>query len=258
MSHGTTSGAACDDVTEASDLSLVRTARADDPRDRERATTELAQRYTPLVRSLAHRHHRSGGPDHDDVVSIGNVGLLKAIRDFELGRGVPFAAYAKAKVRGEILRWFRDSRYALHVPRTLHETFMQVRQVQGSLTPVLGREPSVDEVAETLGIPSESVIEALAVNSAERARTAQLASTLHDHAVTAGFDLPEVELQSALAALDDRTRLVLHRRYWMGDSQREIGEDLGVSQAHVSRIELAGLRTLREHLGTATPAPVAA
>lgn len=214
----------------------------------EASMDELTRRYLPLVRATARRHHRSGGPDHDDVVSIANVGLLKAVRDYDLDRDVPFAAYAKAKVRGEVLRWFRDSRYAVHVPRTLHETFMQTRQASAHLTTTLGREPTVDEVAAELGASVEEVLEAMAVSSVERARTSQLAASLHGDMAATDQQLPEVELRAALTALPGRTRLVLYRRYWEGVAQREIGDELGVSQAHVSRIERAGLATLRDAL----------
>ncbi len=212
----------------------------------EAARRELLDRYRPLLWSLAGRFAAHGRSSRDDLVSSGVEGLLKAVRDFDAARGVPFAAYARAKVHGEMLRWLRDTRYAVHVPRPLHETFMRVRQVEGDLASTLGRPPSVGEVAAALGLGDDEVVEALAVGSADRARTAELVRAMGVEVDAVGTD---VDLQRALARLPARARVVLHRRYWVGATQAEVAREVGVSQGQVSRIEQRSLAQLRDLLG---------
>lgn len=236
-------------IDAMTDRDLVARCHAGDPTGTARG--ELVARYQPLVRSLASKLDLRGGNTRQDIVSVGQVGLLKAIRDFDLDRGTPFPAYAVAKVRGEMFRWFRDSRYAVHVPRPLHELSMQVRRAAGDLTMQFGRDPTVDEIADELGVDSSQIVEALAVSSAERARSAQLVAGLADAALAERSDLPEVDLLAAISALPAKTRRVLHDRYWLGLSQRDVAQRFGMSQAHVSRIERAILASLRSRLGPA-------
>lgn len=236
-------------LRDVGDTELVRIVQADaeDARD---ARAELTERYQPLVIGQSAKLHRGRGDDHQDVISMGQKGLQKAIDAFDTERGTPFAAYARAKVRGELMRWFRDNRYAVHVPRPLHERFMQVRRAQLELESVLHREPEVGEIADHLECSPGEVLEALAVRSAERLRTSQLATRFSEGQED---DRPDPDLQAALQELPERTQRLLYRRFWEGRSQREVGEELGVSQAHVSRLEKRALDTLKESLTVAVP-----
>ncbi len=235
------------DLEATDDRELVEVIRDDDDAGvAGRARRILTERYQPLVIGQSARLHRGRGPDHEDVVSVAQQGLQKAIEGYDLGHGAPFAAYARAKVRGEMLRWFRDDRYAVHVPRPLHERYMQVRRAVAQLETVLHRQPDVEEVAEHLDCSVAEVIEAWAVDSAERVRTNQLHHRLG--AVTT-MDAPDLDLAVAFEDLDERSRLLLYRRFWEGVPQREVGEELGVSQAHVSRLEQGALEQLKDLLG---------
>ncbi len=234
----------------ASDEALVATARTVTP-DAVAARREVLDRYRPLVLSLARRFARRGLRSRDDLVSTGYEGMLKAVRDFDLDRGVPFAAYAQAKVHGEMLRWLRDTRYAVHVPRTLHERFMQVRRAEGDLTASLGRPPTVTDVARHLGIHEDEVVEALAVGSADRARTAMLTRVVGE---ARGDRVADLDVARAVATLPARSRLVLHRRYWEGATQQEVADEVGLSQAQVSRIERGALSHVGAELAPVGPA----
>lgn len=230
------------DLPTASDTALAELAHGDDGHVVEMARSELVRRYRPLVQALARRFAGSGRGGRQDLVSVGYEGLLKTIRDFDRDRGVPFAAYAKAKVHGEMLRWLRDSRYAVHVPRPLHERSMQVRQVEADLWSSRGREPTIQEVAAELGSTPDEVVEALAVASADRFRTATLARAVAGSQIR---DETFIEVAQALAALPRRSQIVLYRRYWEGRSQSEVAREIGRSQPQVSRIERAALHELR-------------
>jgi RNA polymerase sigma-B factor len=229
------------------DRALVEAIRHDVTDAADRAREILTERYQPLAIGQSASLHRGRGPDHEDVVSVAQHGLQKAIEGYDLGHGAPFAAYAQAKVRGEMLRWFRDDRYSVHVPRPLHERCMQVRRAAAQLETVLHRKPDVEEVAEHMDLSVARVVEAWAVDAAGRVRTDQFQDQFD--AATA-LDVRDLDLVAALEDLDERARLLLYRRFWEGVSQREVGEELGVSQAHVSRLEQGALEQLKDLLGT--------
>ena len=234
------------DLEAAEDRELVEVIRGSDAEAAERARSILTERYQPLVIGQSAKLHRGRGPDHEDVVSVAQHGLQKAIEDYDLGHGAPFAAYARAKVRGEMMRWFRDDRYSVHVPRPLHERFMQVRRAAAQLETVLHRQPDVEEIAAHLECSVAEVIEASAVRSAERVRTNQISARVGQ---AESLDAPDPDLAAALEDLGERDQLLLYRRFWDGVSQREVGDELGVSQAHVSRLEKRALEKLREAIG---------
>lgn len=241
------------EMTDLDDRDLIEVIRGSDAREAEQARTELTERYQPLVIGQSAKLHRGRGPDHQDVVSVAQHGLQKAIADYDLGHGAPFAAYARAKVRGEMMRWFRDGRYTVHVPRPLHERFMQVRRAAAQLEAELAREPDVEEIAERLDCSSSEVLEAMAVRSAQRSRVNQLTARIGGSET---MDVPDPDLAEALEQLDERDQTLLYRRFWEGRSQREVGEELGVSQAHVSRLEKRALDELKELIGPRTALPV--
>jgi RNA polymerase sigma-B factor len=145
-----------------------------------------------------------------------------------------------------MMRWFRDDRYSVHVPRPLHERFMQVRRAAAQLETMLHRQPDVEEIAEHLDCDVSEVLEASAVRSAERVRTNQLSARMGEFDT---LDAPDPDLLAALEDLEERDQLLLYRRFWDGVSQREVGEELGVSQAHVSRLEKRALEKLKELIG---------
>lgn len=234
------------EIDSLEDRELIETIRSGDQVEADRAQEVLTERYQPLVIGQSAKLHRGRGPDHEDVVSVAQHGLQKAIADYDMDHGAPFAAYARAKVRGEMMRWFRDDRYSVHVPRPLHERFMQVRRAAAQLEADLHREPEVEEIAQHLDCPVSEVLEAMAVRSAQRSRINQLTSRIGD---TELMDVPDPDLAAALEDLDERDQLLLYRRFWDGSSQREVGEELGVSQAHVSRLEKRALKQLRELIG---------
>ena len=239
------------ELTALDDRELIVTIREGEQDVADRAQAELTERYQPLVLGQSARLHRGRGADHKDVVSVAQHGLQKAIRDYDLDHGAPFAAYARAKVRGEMMRWFRDGRYAVHVPRPLHERFMQVRRAAAQLEADLHRQPDVEEIAEHLACSTDEVLEAMAVRSAQRSRINQLSARLGGSET---MDVPDADLAAALEQLDERDQVLLYRRFWEGRAQREVGEELGVSQAHVSRLEQQALDELEELIGPRPPA----
>jgi RNA polymerase sigma-B factor len=194
----------------------------------------------------------------EDIVQVGMIGLIKAIDRFELSREVEFTSFAIPYVVGEIKRFFRDTSWAVHVPRRLQEARVQLARATEELRSRLGRTPTVKELAELMSLPEDEVIEArLASNGYTSASLdATLSSSEDGESALADFigtddrALELVEdfhaLAPMIAALDERDRKIIHMRFVEELTQAEIGERLGVSQMHVSRLLSRCLARLRE------------
>jgi RNA polymerase sigma-B factor len=236
---------------------LIRYHRDGDLAARE----ELTARFLPLARDLALRYTYTDEP-FDDLLQVASLGLIKAIDRFEPERGTKFTSYAAPTILGELKRHFRDKGWALHVPRDLQERTLAVSRATESLSKQLGRSPKVREVAAELGCSVEDVLEAQeAAASYEAASLDAPASRDEDEAAAlvdlmgdddTSYDL--VESRDAIAstwrALPDVERQVLELRFMHDLTQREIGERIGYSQMHVSRL----LRRALDRLETAAAA----
>jgi RNA polymerase sigma-B factor len=231
---------------------LERFVRTRDPDLRE----ELAVRFAPLAEQLA-RRYANRGERLEDLQQVAYLGLLKAIDGFDERRGTSFRAYADPTILGELRRHFRDKRWVMRVPRDLKEALPKIRNAVDELSKDLGREPDAAEVAEETGMEEEVVIDAL--EAAEVSRPASLdapvtstepdAATIADLVGEEDENLDHAEwnvlLEERLDELDDREREVLYLRFAEDLTQREIGEQVGVSQMQVSRILSAALERLR-------------
>ncbi|MFG2900007.1 RNA polymerase sigma factor SigF [Streptomyces zaomyceticus] len=203
---------------------------------------------------------RARGDEMEDVVQVGMVGLIKAIDRFDLSREVEFATFAVPYIVGEIKRFFRDTTWAVHVPRRLQEARVELAKATDELSSRLGRAPLIAELAPVMDLSEDQVVEAqVAANGynstsldarisggAEEDEDAALADLL-------GQEDPALELfedfhtlAPLVEALGERDRLLLHLRFVEELTQTEIGERLGVSQMHVSRLLARSLKRLRE------------
>ena len=242
----------------AVDLDLARLLeahRAGDPTARER----IVERYMPLVRSVASRYAGRGEP-LDDLVQVGAIGLVLAIERFDLERGVQFTTYAVPTIVGEIQRHFRDRVWALHVPRRMKELSLRLTRTIEAETADLGRSPTIAELAETMGIEEDEVVEALETYHAYSTRSLSqplgqgggneetMEDTLGEH--EAGYEEVEhgVLVEAGLDALDERERAIVEMRFFDGLTQSEIAARIGISQMHVSRLLRRSLATMRGRL----------
>ncbi|MEU1022767.1 RNA polymerase sigma factor SigF [Streptomyces sp. NPDC005900] len=210
-----------------------------------------------LVRYAAGRF-RNRGDDMEDIVQVGMIGLIKAIDRFELSREVQFATFAVPYIVGEIKRFFRDTSWAVHVPRRLQEARVELAKATEELSSRLGRAPTVDELAALMNLSPDEVIEARLASNGYN--SASLDAVLHgdanDETPLADF-IGEVDpalelvedfhaLAPLVADLPERDRQILHLRFVEELTQSQIGERLGVSQMQVSRLLSRTLATLRE------------
>jgi RNA polymerase sigma-B factor len=231
---------------------LIRYHRAGDLAARE----ELVQRCLPLARDLARRYTYTDEP-FDDLLQVASLGLIKAIDRFDPDRGAKFASYAAPTILGELKRHFRDKGWALHVPRDLQERTLAVSREAEALSKRLGRSPKPREVASAIGCSVEEVLEAQQAAASYEAASLD-APTAHDDEEAAPLvDLLGGEdvayelvadrdaIASSWKALPDMERSVLELRFTHGLNQREIGERIGYSQMHVSRLLRRALNQLQ-------------
>jgi RNA polymerase sigma-B factor len=236
-----------------SDNDLFARVRADhDPRARE----ILIERYLPLARRLARRYQHTDEPI-EDLIQVASIGLLKAVDRFDCSREVMFSSYAVPTILGELKRHFRDRTWSVRVPRDLQELALRVDQTVTRLSLGRRRSPSIGDVARSVKVSEEQVLEALEAMGAYRAgsidvpRSAReeesesVAETLGspDH----GFERAEerATLEPLMARITERERTVLRLRFGSDLTQAEIGERIGVSQMQVSRLIRQALSRLR-------------
>jgi RNA polymerase sigma-B factor len=211
------------------------------------AREQLVERFLPLARDLALRYTYTDEP-FEDLLQVASLGLIKAIDRFEPGRGTKFTSYAAPTILGELKRHFRDKGWSVHVPRDLQERVLAVSRATEVLSTEIGRSPNPREVAEHLDCSVEQVLEAqeaagsyeAASLDAPVAREEGDSGTLVDMLGGEDSAYELVEDREAIArswsALPDVERTVLELRFMHDLNQREIGERIGYSQMHISRL----------------------
>ncbi len=217
---------------------------------------ELVRRFMPLARSLAMRY-RGGAEPNEDLIQVASLALVKALRRYDPERGRRFAAFATPTILGELRRHFRDYSWRLHMPRSLQERTLEVQRTSTALGEALGRVPTAMEVAESLGLSEEDVIDVYQAREAQRSMS--LDAPVHREEADSvpmietvgstedGYDAIEAQMAIERSAkLDEREQAVIRMRFADGLNQNEIGDALGVSQMQVSRTMRRGLAKLLE------------
>ena len=221
------------------------------------AREALVGQFLPLARRLARRYHRTSEP-FDDLVQVANLGLIKAVDRFDAGRGVAFTSFAVPTILGELKRHFRDTGWAVHVPRALHERALKVDATQRDLEGRLGRSPKIHEIASELGLPVEEVLSAMEASGAYEALSIDapghgddgendgLVESLGREDGALELAEERATVAASMKRLPVRDRQVLEMRFGQDMTQTQIAERIGVSQMQVSRIIRRALERLRE------------
>jgi RNA polymerase sporulation-specific sigma factor len=209
-----------------------------------------------LVLSVIQRFNNRGELV-DDLFQVGCIGLIKAIDNFDLGQNVKFSTYAVPMIIGEIRRYLRDNT-PIRVSRSLRDIAYKVLQVRDQLAHKLSREPTMDEIASELEFSREEIIFAL---DSTQEPVSLFEPIYHD-----GGDpifimdqikdeknqdekwLEVISIKDALHKLNEREKLILTLRFYRGKTQMEVAEEIGISQAQVSRLEKSALGQLRKHM----------
>jgi RNA polymerase sigma-B factor len=231
-----------------------------DPAERERIREQLVDAYHDFVYFLARKFQNRGEP-LDDIVQVGYLGLIKAIERFDPDLGYEFTTFATLTVAGEIKRHFRDKGTAIRFPRRLQELHQSVVRVNEQMKNELGREPTVAELAERLGVTPDDVTEAiemgpayvpLSLDQPVATGDGQDSRAVSERIGDVDPELDRVEMRDvlnrAMVHLTPRERAIMAMRFYEQMSQSEIARRLGISQMHVSRLQRAALEQLRKHV----------
>ncbi|MFJ9251034.1 SigB/SigF/SigG family RNA polymerase sigma factor [Streptomyces sp. NPDC101776] len=226
------------------------------------ARNTLIEMNLTLVRFAARRFRNRGSGDMEDVIQVGTIGLIKAIDRFDLTREVEFTSFAIPYIVGEIKRFFRDTTWAVHVPRRLQELRVDLSKSKETLTATLGRAPTVKELATHLDLTDNEVIEGLVAANGYTAGSidtpggeAETDGAAPKYADTMGDTDPALELFEdlhtlgpLLQRLDERERTIIEMRFGQELTQVEIGRELHLSQMQISRLLTRTLTKLRAGL----------
>lgn len=216
---------------------------------------EIVTRALPLAEHIA-RRFRGRGELHDDLLQVARLGLVNAVDRFDPGRGSDFVSFAVPTIMGEVRHHFRDTGWAMRVPRRMKDLHLEIGKAVAVLSQHLGRAPTPREIAAELDLDVEVVTEGLLAGNAYRTVSVDAAVGGDEDDVPladalgvddSGFEQVEnfATLGPALAALPERERTVLLLRFFREMTQTQIAEQLGISQMHVSRLLSKTLAQLR-------------
>lgn len=235
------------------DRDLILKAQSGD----QKAKEMILQNNLNLVRSVVHRFSNRGY-EWDDLFQVGCIGLIKAIDRFDLSFDVRFSTYAVPMIIGEIRRFLRDDN-PVKVSRPLKELAYKIHKVQEKLQGVLGRDPTVNEMAAELAITPQEIVAALEAvqpmasifdqafydDGASVQRLSQLSCCSGQDSSS---NIDRLALKEILMRLPPRERLIIHLRYFADKTQSEIAAIIGLSQVQISRLEKQAIKMIREYL----------
>lgn len=220
----------------------------------EAARQEFVNGNLRLVLSVIQRF-TNRGENIDDLFQIGCIGLIKAMDNFDLKHEVTFSTYAVPMIIGEIRRYLRDNN-SIRVSRSLKDTAYKALQAKEKLMSVSNKEPTIMEIAKELGVPKEEVVFAL---DAIQDPISLFEPVYHDDGDalfvmdqlgdTKNTDerwVSDLTIKEAMRKLNDRERMILQKRFFDGRTQIEVAEEIGISQAQVSRLEKSALLHMRK------------
>ena len=238
-------------LTEAEKRQLLTLAHAGDKAARARMVEGNLRLVLSVVQRFAQR-----GENLDDLFQVGCIGLIKAIDNFDPAQPVRFSTYGVPMIIGEIRRFLRDNN-ALRVSRTLRDTAYRAMQARETLEKQLGREPTMDEIAQKTGLSRrevsaalESVVEPLSLDEpvyTDGGDAMYVIDQVRDPDSEESW-ISGLQFRDTVAALSPREKRIMELRYLRGKTQMEVAQEIGISQAQVSRLEKGAINTIRKHL----------
>lgn len=239
-------------LTSAETDELLRRAQNGDSAAREKLVEGNLRLVLSVIQRFAGR-----GENADDLFQVGCVGLLKAIDNFDVNLNLRFSTYGVPMILGEIRRYLRDNS-AIRVSRSMRDTAYHVLQAREKLQRDSQREPSIEQIAKELDIPREEVVFALdAIVDpvslfepvySDAGDTVCVMDQVRDTKNTAEDWLEHIALKEAMAQLSEREQHILALRFADGKTQMEVSEEIGISQAQVSRLEKNAIKFIRKEI----------
>lgn len=211
-----------------------------------------------LVLSIIQRFMGSN-ENVDDLFQIGCIGLMKAVDNFDESHNVKFSTYAVPMIIGEVRRYLRDNN-SIRVSRSVRDTAYKAIYAKENMMKRTNKEPTVNEIAEEIGVASEDVVFALdAIQSPvslydpvydQGGDTLYVMDQVSDKKCSEDIWVENISLAEALKRLPAREREIIDMRFFSGKTQMEVAEEIGISQAQVSRLEKSALKSMKNYLGT--------
>jgi RNA polymerase sporulation-specific sigma factor len=220
------------------------------------AREQLIQGNLRLVLSVIQRFSNRG-EYVDDLFQVGCIGLIKAIDNFDLSQNVRFSTYAVPMIIGEIRRYLRDNN-AVRVSRSLRDIAYKALQIRERLVSAQASEPTIAQIAEELQVPREEVVFALdAIQDPvslfepiynDGGDPILVMDQISDDRSSDELWLEEIAIKEAMKKLNTREKHIVSLRFFQGKTQMEVADEIGISQAQVSRLEKAALKQLRKFI----------
>lgn len=222
----------------------------------QQARRELIQGNLRLVLSVIQRFHNRG-ENMDDLFQVGCIGLMKGLDNFDLSLNVRLSTYCVPMIIGEIRRYLRDNN-AIRVSRSLRDTAYRALKARDALSAGTGRDPTLSEIAGAMAVPEEDVVLALEAiqdpvslfepvyqNGGD---TIYVMDQVQDKRVCEDDWVRDLSISQAMARLQPREQKIIRQRYFQGRTQMEVAEEIGISQAQVSRLEKAALQQMKKYI----------
>ncbi|WP_431307246.1 RNA polymerase sporulation sigma factor SigG [Ferdinandcohnia quinoae] len=220
------------------------------------AREKLVNGNLRLVLSVIQRFNNRG-EFVDDLFQVGCIGLMKSIDNFDLGQNVKFSTYAVPMIIGEIRRYLRDNN-PIRVSRSLRDIAYKALQVRERLMSETSREPTAEEISKVLEVPHEEIVFALdAIQDPvslfepiynDGGDPIYVLDQLSDEKNRDQHWIEEIALKEGMRRLNDREKLILRKRFFQGKTQMEVAEEIGISQAQVSRLEKAAIKQMNKNI----------
>lgn len=217
---------------------------------------KIVEKYENVINSIAWKYSK-GKFFHEDIVQVGRIGLLAAIRRYDRTIGKSFNSFAIPTISGEIKHFLRDKTWSVHVPRGAKDLGIKIKKAEEELTIALQRKPEVHDIANYLNVDEKAVLEAMELGQAYSAQSIDAPVDPDSEQKTIldtvgkkekGYEkaLKKMDVKKALHVLTMREKSILYYTYIKEMSQRETGKIIGVSQMHVARIQRSAIKKLRQ------------
>ncbi len=239
-------------LKESEKRELLEVIKNGSEAQRKQARDKMIEGNLRLVLSVIQRF-ANRGENLDDLFQVGVIGLMKAIDNFDPTLDVRFSTYGVPMIIGEVRRFLRDNN-PIRVSRSMRDTAYHAMQVKEMLTNKLGNEPTVEQIAKEMGVPKENVVLALEAIVepvslyepvfSDGSDTIYVMDQVGDSRSDTDW-LEEIALKESIRKLSDREKKILTLRFFRGKTQMEVAEEIGISQAQVSRIEKGALDTIK-------------
>ena len=238
-------------LKEAEKMELLKKMHEGDLSAREELISGNLRLVLRVIQRFTNR-----GENPDDLFQVGCIGLIKSIDNFDMTQNVRFSTYAVPMIIGEIRRYLRDNN-AVRVSRSMRDTAYQAMQAKEELTIKLDREPTIEEIAKHLDVKKEDVVLALEAIVepvslfepvySDGGDTIYIMDQVGDHNDDNGW-IDEILLKEEISKLSPREKKILSLRFMQGKTQMEVAEEVGISQAQVSRIEKSALKQIKRNI----------